>query len=180
MFNNLFGAFALIVFSPILLASMSLIYFIDNMNPLFYQERVGKDRKPFTIIKLRTMKDERITKMGNILRACRIDEIPQLVNIIKGDMTMIGPRPLIQSDYDGMDESFYNRTMVLPGITGWAQINGPLQNVNDKIHFDMYYICNKSISLDMYILTMTAVTLLTSYRLNHIKQIYNNLCCIFK
>jgi lipopolysaccharide/colanic/teichoic acid biosynthesis glycosyltransferase len=166
IFDKIICFFILVGFTPVICVCMFLIFWFENDNPIFIQERVGKNRKMFNIYKLRTMHNEVITKTGQILRKYRLDELPQLINVIKGDMTLIGPRPLIEKEYKEQNESFYKRTQVLPGVTGWAQINGPLEYPPDKIHYDMYYIHHKSFSLDMYILLITARTVLTGKRLN--------------
>lgn len=165
MFNKFIAVNLLLFFSPVIFVAMITIIAVEGENPIFIQDRVGKNRKMFKIIKLKTMVNNKITKTGYFLRKYRLDELTQFINVIKGDMNIIGPRPLIKSEYDEQDESFYDRTVLLPGITGWAQINGPLANPPDKINYDRYYIINKSLKLDLYIVYITFWTLLTGKRL---------------
>ncbi len=165
IFNKIFQIWVALLLSPIILLPCLLIVIIDRQNPIFMQERVGINRKPFKIIKLRTMLDDKVTKLGYYMRKCRLDEFPQIINVIKGEMNFIGPRPILKCEYENEPESFYDRTKVLPGITGWAQINGPLENPSTKIDYDMYYIKNKSFLLDLFIILATLQTFLTGKRL---------------
>jgi lipopolysaccharide/colanic/teichoic acid biosynthesis glycosyltransferase len=160
--------FLLLVLSPVLLI-VSIVLFFSGHRPVFFlQERTGYQEKSFRVIKFRTMTNERDAKgfllpdearmsaIGSFLRKSSIDELPQLVNVIKGEMSLIGPRPLI-SDY----LSLYNdqqrvRHWVRPGISGWAQVNG--RNAiswNEKFQYDIYYIKNQSLLLDLRIIFLT-------------------------
>ena len=175
--SDLFLSFFLIlVTSPIILIASFLI-FIEDGGPIFYtQIRSGLNRKKFKIIKLRTMncnaengmaiwsseKDKRITKIGNFLRKSRIDEIPQLWNVIRNDMSLIGPRPeRPELEVDIIKELplFKLRYSKLPGLTGWAQVNYPyassLKETENKLSFDLFYIKNASILLDLIIFLKT-------------------------
>ncbi|MBQ5852440.1 MAG: sugar transferase [Lachnospiraceae bacterium] len=156
----------LIVFSPVMLVVVLAIK-IDSKGPvLFPQERIGLHRKPFTIYKFRTMRvdtpkniptgelhnpDEYITRVGNFLRKTSLDELPQLINILKGEMSLIGPRPLIKEDsyvLDLRDTCGANDT--LPGLTGWAQINGrDMISDEEKARLDGEYVKNMSFSFDL-------------------------------
>lgn len=141
---------------------------------IFTQKRVGLLGKPFTIFKLRTMvhskegylnhtteNDSRITKIGNLLRKTKIDELPQLFNVLSGEMSIIGPRPErvdIVERINQQHKHYQLRHLVKPGITGWAQVNKPTatpeQNL-EKLEYDLYYINNYSIKLDVKILAKT-------------------------
>ena len=158
----------LILFSPILLV-VSLLIRINLGSPVFFtQTRLGKDGKEFKMIKFRTMKDsldkfgqllpdeQRLTKFGKILRSTSLDELPELINVLKGDMTLVGPRPLLVEYKELYSERQFRRHEVYPGITGWAQING--RNAiswNERFELDVWYVDNISFLLDMKILVMT-------------------------
>ncbi len=162
--------------SPLIIGTSLLILVVERKMPFFIQERVGKDRKPFNIIKLRTMDNNVITKLGYYLRKCRLDELIQIINVIKGDMNLIGPRPFIKKDYDNEPESVYDRVQVLPGVTGWAQINGPLEKVSRIVEYDRYYIKNQSVLLKLVIILATILTMITGKRLGDYKVLYNSGC----
>lgn len=142
---------------------------------LFFQERPGKDERIFKVIKFKTMTDQRdasgnllpdvdrLTKVGKFVRSTSLDEIPQLINVIKGDMSLIGPRPLLISYLELYDEFEKRRHLVRPGITGWAQVNG--RNAiswSKKFELDVYYVENVSFILDFRIFLMTIKNVLTS------------------
>lgn len=153
---------------------------IEDKGPITYkQERLGKNGKVFYIYKLRSMRtdaekfgakwadkdDPRITKIGKFIRKTRIDELPQLFNILNGDMSIIGPRPERPSftiQFNKEIPGFINRLAVKPGLTGWAQVNGGYEiTPEQKLKEDMYYIKNRSVSLDIKILLMTVKVVLT-------------------
>jgi undecaprenyl phosphate N,N'-diacetylbacillosamine 1-phosphate transferase len=158
----------LILLSPIFII-LILILLIDNKGkPFFYQKRAGKNGKVFKIIKIKTMNDnkdeygeflsfnERVTTLGKFIRKYSLDEIPQLFNIIKRDMSLIGPRPLHPEYLPLYDEEQAKRHDVMPGITGWAQING--RNTitwEQKFEYDVWYAKNQSFLLDLKILWLT-------------------------
>ena len=158
----------LILFSPILLV-VALLIRINLGSPVFFtQTRLGKDGKEFKMIKFRTMKDsldkfgqllpdeQRLTKFGKILRSTSLDELPELINVLMGDMTLVGPRPLLVEYKELYSERQFRRHEVYPGITGWAQING--RNAiswNERFELDVWYVDNISFLLDMKILVMT-------------------------
>ena len=158
----------LILFFPILLV-VALLIRINLGSPVFFtQTRLGKDGKEFKMIKFRTMKDsldkfgqllpdeQRLTKFGKILRSTSLDELPDLINVLKGDMTLVGPRPLLVEYKELYSERQFRRHEVSPGITGWAQING--RNAiswNERFELDVWYVDNISFLLDMKILVMT-------------------------
>ncbi|GAA4087114.1 sugar transferase [Mucilaginibacter panaciglaebae] len=160
---------SLLALAP-LLAAIYLVLWTNGENPLFFQCRVGRNKKVFRLIKFRSMKTLygpdgllldnrfRITPIGRILRKTSLDELPQLINIIKGDMSFIGPRPLMESYLPFYTETEQLRHHLRPGITGWAQINGRNNLSWDiKLAFDIYYVKNLSFFLDCYITLKTAI-----------------------
>ena len=141
---------------------------------IFLQERPGKDGKIFKVIKFKTMTDERdaegnllpdevrLTKVGRFVRSTSIDELPQLINVLKGDMSLIGPRPLLVEFLPLYNSEQYRRHFVRPGITGWAQINGRnTVKYSKKFEYDVWYVDNLSFSLDIQILYRTISNVIT-------------------
>ena len=157
----LLALIGLILSSPFQLIACLLILIIDKMNPFFKQERVGKKEKAFYIYTIQTMTKDKngvnqVTKLGKVLRATSIDELPQLINILKGDMSFIGPRPWIREYTKHFNDKQKRRHDVLPGISGWAQVNGRNDiTIQDKIRSDLYYVDNISFILDLKILFKT-------------------------
>lgn len=164
------GAFvALLLLSPLFLAIMVLLHFANNGAGVFFaQDRPGKDEKIFKILKFKTMTDERdvngdllpdadrLTKVGRLIRATSIDELPQLINILRGDMAFIGPRPLLTRYLPYYTEREHHRHDVSPGMTGWSQIHG--RNVlgwDEKFEMDVYYVEQISLALDVKIFFRT-------------------------
>jgi len=158
----------LILISPLFIILIIILSISNNGKPFFYQRRTGKHGKIFTIIKLKTMTDktdangellpalERVTKTGDICRKYSLDETPQLLNILKGDMSLIGPRPLLPEYLKHYNKEQNRRHEVMPGITGWAQING--RNTitwEQKFEYDVYYVDHLSFLLDLKILWLT-------------------------
>ena len=171
----------LIITLPICLIVCIAIYLELGVNPIYTQKRVGLNGRVFKIYKLRSMyidaekdgprwaseNDERVTKVGRIIRKTRIDELPQLVNILKGDMSIIGPRPerpeLIKEFIKYLPD-FNDRFLVKPGITGWAQVNGGYTlTPKEKLEFDKYYIQNRGFRLDLLILIKTIIVIFTRH-----------------
>lgn len=150
-----FGALVLLVITfPFLFVVMIGIVLIERKSPFFLQERVGKNKQPFTIIKLRTMLNGKITAIGAILRKTGIDELPQLINILKGDMSFVGPRPLTQNDIVrlGWNGSYYQkRWSIRPGIVGLAQLS-PVCHKKMSWFYDQLYLKQHSFKLDVKIL----------------------------
>ena len=159
----------LIIISPILLLVIIWLHFANKgAGALFFQERPGKDGKIFKVIKFKTMTDERdaegnllpdevrLTKVGRFVRSTSIDELPQLINVLKGDMSLIGPRPLLV-DFLPLYSPFQaRRHEVRPGITGWAQVNGRnTVKYSKKFVYDVWYVDHLSFSLDFQILYKT-------------------------
>ena len=164
----LIALIVLIVFSPIILAVAILVYIKLGSPIIFKQDRPGKDGKVFKMFKFRTMLDsynkfgealpdeERLTKFGKILRSTSLDELPELINVIKGDMSLVGPRPLLVEYLDLYSEEQNRRHEVRPGITGWAQVNGRNSiSWNEKLNLDVEYVKNLSLILDIKILFLT-------------------------
>ena len=158
----------LIILSPIMLVVAVLIRTNLGSPILFRQKRIGKDNNEFEMMKFRTMKNttdksgkllsdaERLTKFGKFIRSTSIDELPELINILKGEMSLIGPRPLLIEYLPLYSEEQIKRHKVLPGLTGWAQING--RNAitwNEKFKLDVYYVENFSLKLDIKIFFLT-------------------------
>lgn len=170
-----FSAVALLVVSPILLVTWLAIHMTSKGPGIFRQLRLGFRGREFTIYKFRTMRlgseidgtttssgDDRITPLGRFLRKTRLDELPQLWNVLTGDMSLVGPRPewvKCVDDYEHQVPHYHLRHLVRPGITGWAQVNFPYgQDVNDarkKLCFDLYYVKNASLTLDCSIILKT-------------------------
>lgn len=160
---------ALLIIWPILLIITIWLHFANKgAGAFFYQERIGRNEKPFKIIKYKSMTDERdengellpdaqrLTKVGKFVRSTSIDELPQLINVLKGDMSLIGPRPLPKVYLAYYTEEEAHRHDVRPGISGWAQVNGRKNITWDrKLESDVYYVNNLSLWLDIKILFLT-------------------------
>jgi len=171
IFDVLVGVFLLLLIIPILVF-IAIVIKLDSNGPVFFkQQRVGFIGKPFSIYKFRTMidnavnvgaglnivdNDPRITAVGKILRDWSLDELPQIINIVKGEMSFIGPRPTLQYQVDNYTDHQLNRLNMKPGVTGWAQINGR-NNISweDRIELDVWYVDNWSLWLDIKIALKT-------------------------
>lgn len=170
----------LAVLSPLMLIACILIKSNNDGPVLFKQKRPGKNGKIFTVYKFRTMSVkthdengrelsdfERMSKTGNLLRKTSVDELPQLVNILKGDMSFIGPRPLLVEYLELYTPEQMRRHDVAPGISGWAQVNG--RNTltwEEKFKYDVYYVDNLSLKLDLKIFFMTIMNVLKQDGIN--------------
>lgn len=158
----------LILLSPIVVLTLLFLYFANQGKPFFIQPRPGKNGKIFHIIKFKTMNDkrdqngnllpdaDRLTTVGSIVRKTSMDEIPQLINVLKGEMSLIGPRPLLTHYLDLYSNIQNRRHEVKPGITGWAQVNG--RNAiswDKKFEYDVWYVDHVSLVLDLKILFLT-------------------------
>jgi lipopolysaccharide/colanic/teichoic acid biosynthesis glycosyltransferase len=159
---------ALIFLFPVFLFVFLVLTISNQGKPLFFQKRPGKNEKPFNIIKFKTMNDkkdsqgeflpfdQRVTKLGRFIRNYSLDEIPQLFNVLKGDMSIIGPRPLLLQYLPLYNAHQKQRHQLKPGITGWAQVNG--RNAitwEEKFNLDVWYVHNISFLLDLKILVLT-------------------------
>ncbi|MDF2802090.1 MAG: capsular biosynthesis protein [Anaerocolumna sp.] len=172
-----FSLIGLIILSPVFIFLMMLIK-IDSQGPIFFkQKRVGKNKKYFYILKFRTMRtnapkdtpthmlhnsDVFITRSGKFLRKTSLDELPQIINILKGEMSIIGPRPALWNQYDLIDErDKYGANDILPGLTGWAQINGRDElPIDIKAKFDGVYVEQMSFYFDMKVFFRTIYSVL--------------------
>jgi lipopolysaccharide/colanic/teichoic acid biosynthesis glycosyltransferase len=179
-FLDFFIAFtALLVLSPLLIPIIVLLALANRGKPFFFQKRPGKDERIFSIIKFKTMTDERdengnllpdeerLTAVGKFVRKTSIDEIPQLINVLKGDMSLIGPRPLLPQYLPLYSERQRKRHEVKPGITGWAQVNG--RNAiswTKKFEYDVWYVENLSFGLDLSIIFKTIKKVMISEGIN--------------
>lgn len=161
---------ALMFFLPLILVSIVLIFTLYRKNPFFIQERIGLGEKPFKIIKLRTLfseEDRLLVRLGLFLRKYSIDELPQLINVLLGDMSLIGPRPLLPEYLPYYNEQERRRHMIRPGITGMAQINGRNSLTwKEKFTSDVWYVDNASLALDLKIMAATVLHLLNT---EHVK-----------
>ena len=163
----------LLILSPIILFTAIFLFFANNGKVFFFQQRPGLNSKPFKIIKFKTMRDAfdkegiplpddlRLTKVGSIVRSASLDELLQLINVLKGDMSLIGPRPLLMQYLPRYSPEQAKRHNVKPGITGWAQVNG--RNAiswEQKFKYDVDYVEKQSFTLDIKILWMTFLNVL--------------------
>ncbi|WP_426479697.1 sugar transferase [Chryseobacterium sp. CBSDS_008] len=169
IFDFVFSLMGITLLLPVFLIVMVGLFLSNNGKPFFFQPRPGKNGKVFKIIKFKTMNDkkdsngnllsdaERLTAIGSFVRKTSLDEIPQLINVLKGDMSLIGPRPLLVQYLPLYNEHQARRHEVRPGITGWAQVNG--RNAiswNQKFDYDVWYVENISFILDLKIFFLTA------------------------
>lgn len=183
-FDLTMASIAFIITLPILLLSIFFVLIVTKSNPFFIQQRPGKNETFFKIIKLKTMSDEkdgngnllpdseRLTLLGKVIRKLSIDELPQLINVIKGDMSIVGPRPLLVEYLPLYNKKQRKRHLVRPGITGWAQINGR-NNISweQKFEYDVWYIENISFFLDLKILFLTIQKISKSEGINQAQNI---------
>lgn len=183
MSDLLFAIILLIIASPIMLIVALAIKAGSNGPVLFKQQRPGKHAKVFKVYKFRTMRvethadgiiltdTERMTKIGSLLRKTSVDELPQLFNIIRGEMSFIGPRPLLVQYLDHYSTEQLRRHEVIPGISGWAQVNG--RNTiswEEKFRLDVWYVDNISFLLDLKIVYLTIKNVLFRKGINHSNQ----------
>ncbi|ATA74774.1 Undecaprenyl phosphate N,N'-diacetylbacillosamine 1-phosphate transferase [Capnocytophaga canis] len=168
-----------LLLSPVFIIVTIGLFFANQGKPFFFQLRPGKDGKIFKIIKFKTMNDkkdehgnllpdaDRLTKVGSFVRKTSLDEIPQLLNVIKGDMSLIGPRPLLPQYLELYNEFQRRRHEIKPGITGWAQING--RNAiswQKKFEYDVWYVDNVGFGLDLKILFFTILKIIIREGIN--------------
>ena len=173
-FDFCISLLAIIVLSPILVVVTTWLHFANKgAGAFFTQERPGKDAKIFRVIKFKTMTDERdvdgnllpdvqrLTRVGKVVRSLSLDELPQLLNVLKGDMALIGPRPLLVKYLPLYTKEQMRRHEVRPGITGWAQVNGRNAITHTKkFEYDVWYVDHLSFALDVKILWMTVLNVL--------------------
>jgi lipopolysaccharide/colanic/teichoic acid biosynthesis glycosyltransferase len=181
LLDLLIAGLGLLAGTPILVAATVAIAIESHGSPIYRQRRVGKDGEPFELLKLRTMVagaeylgaglavnegDPRITRVGRVLRRFSLDELPNLVNVLRGDMAIVGPRPTIQAQVDQYTERQLRRLEVKPGITGWAQVNGRASLPwHERIELDVWYVEHRSIWLDLRILAKTVRLVATGHGL---------------
>jgi len=174
----LIGVPAVIVSAPVVAILAALVRLESPGHPIYTQRRVGKDGRPFAIYKLRTMVrgaeftgaglalqegDDRITRMGRFLRRTSLDELPNLWNVVRGEMSIVGPRPTLQVQVDQYTPHQRRRLEVPPGITGWAQVNGRASLPwSERIELDVFYVEHRSLALDLKILARTPTMLARS------------------
>ncbi len=179
LFDFIFAAIALLLAMPVIVPVTVFLYFANDGKPFFFQLRPGKNGRIFKIVKFKTMNDrcdpngnllpdeQRLTRIGAFVRKTSLDEIPQLINILKGDMSLIGPRPLLTT-YLHLYNDFQNRRHeVKPGITGWAQVNG--RNAiswDKKFEYDVWYVDHVNFMLDVKIFFRTIQKVLKSEGIN--------------
>jgi len=173
----------LIVLFPVFLMVSLLLIIANGGSPFFVQPRPGKNSRIFKIIKFKTMNDkkdiqgnllpdaERLTTIGKFIRKTSLDEIPQLINVLKGEMSLIGPRPLLVEYLDIYTDFQNRRHEAKPGITGWTQVNGRNSiSWNEKFILDVWYVDNMSFLLDLKILWLTAYKVLKREGINQANQ----------
>lgn len=178
-FDLLASLSALIVLSPVLLVLALLIRWQLGAPVLFVQERPGRQGRPFRMFKFRTMTDKRdaagemlpdsarLTSFGRILRSFSADELPELINVLKGEMSFVGPRPLLMEYLPLYTREQARRHEVRPGITGWAQVNGRnMLSWEEKFRMDVWYVDNRSFWLDLKILWLTLLAVLAKKGIN--------------
>ena len=177
----LIAGILLVLASPVLVAALIAIRLESPGSPIYKQRRVGKHGTPFELYKIRTMVtgaehigaglavnegDPRITRVGALLRRFSLDELPNLVNVLRGELAIVGPRPTIQAQVDQYTDRQRRRLEVKPGITGWAQVNGRAALPwAERIELDIWYVEHRSPWLDLKILAMTARMLVTGHGL---------------
>ncbi len=175
------AAHALLLASPLLAMACIAIMLESPGSPLYRQRRVGRDGEDFELLKLRTMVpgaeqkgsglavdagDPRILRVGVLLRRFSVDELPNLVNVLRGEMSVVGPRPTVRAQVDRYDERQRGRLAVNPGITGWAQVNGRASLPwSERIELDLWYVEHESVRLDLKILGRTVKMLVTGHGL---------------
>lgn len=173
----------LLILAPLFLLLFLLVRFCLGAPVFFRQQRPGLNEKPFYIFKFRTMLDkrdkkgqllsdaQRLTPFGSLLRSLSMDELPELINILKGEMSLVGPRPLLMEYLPFYSETQKKRHLMRPGITGWAQVNG--RNTlgwNDKFDLDLWYVKNCSFALDCKIIFLTLVKIIRREGINAIGE----------
>lgn len=182
-FDIVIGLIGVVVFSPFFLIVFITLVINNKGTPFFCQERPGKNGVIFKVIKFKTMNDKkdkngnllpdskRLTKVGQFVRKTSLDEIPQIINLLKGDMTIIGPRPLLPEYLPLYNDRQRKRHLVKPGISGWAQVNG--RNAiswQQKFEYDVWYVENLSFLLDVKIFFLTFLKVFKSEGINNIGQ----------
>lgn len=179
LFDLILSVIGIIILSPLFFVISFILFCTYHTSPIYLQDRPGKNSKIFKLIKFKTMSDrrdstgnllpdvQRLTKVGRFMRSLSLDEFPQLINVIKGDMSLIGPRPLLVSYLLLYNPRQSRRHEVRPGMTGWAQINGRNSLLwSEKFELDVWYVDNLSFFLDIKILFITLGKVLTRESIN--------------
>lgn len=179
VFDIVTALLGFVLVTPIFLTVLILLIINNNGKPFFFQKRPGKNERIFKVIKFKTMTDkkdkngnllsdaDRLTKLGKFVRKTSLDELPQLINVLKGDMSIIGPRPLLPEYLPLYNDNQKKRHLVKPGITGWAQVNG--RNAiswTKKFEYDVWYVKNIGFMLDLKIIALTVLKVLKSEGIN--------------
>lgn len=180
IFDMTLAALALLAIAPLFLTLIAVVKQKLGDPVFFKQDRPGKDSKSFTLLKFRTMTDEkdgngnlfpdaeRLTSLGRFLRVTSLDELPEIFNILKGDMSLVGPRPLLMQYLERYSPKQMRRHEVRPGLTGWAQVNGRnALSWEEKFKLDVWYVDNQSLWLDIKILLTTVSKVLKRDGINH-------------
>src|SRR4051795_9114000 len=171
IFDVLVAGGVLLITSPVVALALIAIRLESKGHPIYRQRRIGQDGRAFDVLKLRTMVsgaermgaglavddgDSRITRIGALLRRTSIDELPNLVNVLRGEMSLVGPRPTVQVQVDQYTERQRGRLTVAPGITGWAQVHGRATlPSSERIELDLWYVEHASLRLDLRVLALT-------------------------
>jgi lipopolysaccharide/colanic/teichoic acid biosynthesis glycosyltransferase len=179
MFDFILAVVAIVLLAPLFAVVVFLVRMGLGAPVLFIQSRSGRAGRPFQLIKLRSMHDAsdalggplpdagRTPAIGRFLRRTRLDELPELINILRGDMAFVGPRPLLPGTIDSLGSLGQLRGSVRPGLTGWAQVNGnAMLTLQQKIALDLWYIANRSVSLDLEIIFKTVGVVMLGERIN--------------
>lgn len=176
------SAIGLLLVLP-LLSIVVLCLYLEDRGPIFYvQRRAGRDGRPFDLLKLRSMRVNSlpvgavgqvdpdhplVTRTGRLLRRSKLDEVPQLLNVLRGEMSLVGPRPTVPEQVVGYDDFERRRLLVRPGMTGWAQVNGNTRlSWRERIQLDSWYVDHRSVLLDLRILVSTATVVIHGERVN--------------
>jgi lipopolysaccharide/colanic/teichoic acid biosynthesis glycosyltransferase len=180
LFDFFLSILALIMLSPLLLGIIAVLLVVNKGRPFFFQNRPGKNGKIFRVIKFRTMVEKkdgegrllpdkiRITRFGNFMRSTSLDELPQLINILTGKMSFVGPRPLLKEYLSLYSHTQSRRHEVRPGLTGWAQVNG--RNTltwKDKLEMDVWYVDHITFWLDLKIIGRTLIKIVKRENINY-------------
>jgi len=178
MFSRILALASLAVLAPVLLAIALVVAMTLGRPVLFHQVRSGRGGRPFAMVKFRTMRharrpdgallsdEDRVSRFGRLLRRTRLDEIPGLIHVVRGEMAMVGPRPLLPATIAAWGDAGRARGRVRPGMTGWAQVNGgPLLTEQEKLALDLWYVEHRNARLDLAILVRTALVIVGGDRI---------------
>lgn len=178
-----FSALGLIVLAPLMIVIAKFIIIFMGFPVFFRQERIGLKGRPFNIIKFRTMRnafdsegnllpdEQRLTGLGSFLRRSRMDELPELWHVLRGEMSLVGPRPTLREQVENYTRAQYRRLEVRPGLTGWAQVNGGIKlEWPDRIILDVWYIDNWSLWLDFKIILRTIGVVIFGERISTVAE----------